>query len=71
VLTLEDSIKPASPRYHLSRVAKSPLPVNKKVKTSYGQTAKQCCKDFGWGKLPILKISQDLAKHAIVLSKMQ
>lgn len=70
VLTLMDSIKPGSPRHHLSRVAKTPVPVTTKVKTAYGQTAKQCCKEFGWGKLSVLAISQDPEKHAVVQSRM-
>ncbi len=71
VLTLMDSIKPASPRHHLSKFAKAPLPVKQKVKTAYGITAKTCCKKFGWGRLTVLEISRDVVKHEIVLQKMQ
>ena len=70
VLTLMDSIKPGSPRHHLSRVAKTPLPVKQKVKTAYGQAAKKCCKEFGWGKPTVLQISQDPVKNDMVLKKM-
>ena len=70
-LTLMHSIQPASPRRHLSQLAKAPLPVKQKVKTAYGQMAKKCCQEFGWGKLTVLQISQDPVKHNIVLQKMQ
>jgi len=71
VLTLMDSILPSSPRHHLSKVAKTPLPVKQKVKTTYGQTAKACGKEYGWGKLTVFQVSQDPAKNAIVLQRMK